>query len=47
MEHGIEQVVNCELNQGKLHDPSLEKKHLSFMENFNNSFTLLGLFLII
>ena len=25
MEHGIEQVVNCELNQGKLHDPSLEK----------------------
>lgn len=47
MEHGIEQVVNYELNQDKLHDPSLEKKHLSSIGNFNNSITMLGLFLII
>ena len=47
MERGIEQVVNCELNQDKLHDPSLEKKHLSSMGNFSDSITLLGLSLII
>lgn len=46
MEHGIEQL-NYELNQDKLHDPSLEKKWLSSIGNFKNSITLLGLFLII